>query len=541
MAKGTKGPAAIVDGAKRFAAGFMNFTVGQKAVVVAVVAALIAGGVFFSRWASQPAYSPMFSNLSGTDASAMVDKLTSDGVSYQLADGGTTIMVPQDQVYALRLEMSGAGLPSDSQSGYSLLSQTGVTTSEFVQQKAYQQDLSNELAKTVEAISGVQSAVVNLAIPQKDVFLDEQQPTTASVLVKLRPGVSLSNDQVTSIVNLVAGGVEGMDPKNVSVVDDKGNTLSSDAAGSSAQQQKTSDFNTNASSNLQTLLEGVLGTGNVKATVNATLNFDAKTSKSTVYSQTNGVLPQASNKSTEVYNGSGTGGTASGVLGPDNIQVPAGTASASGDGGYSKTTETDDNSVNRTDTTTTAAPGQVQRQTVSVIVNSKTAGTADTAQIQQIVANAVGLDPSRGDSVSVTKMPFDTSAATAAATQLAQAAKDKQQAQTLSYAKTGALALLVLIMLFVVWRSFRRRKVESVDVLDVNAPPIHLGDITEDEFAEPRVLETAVRTPAVLEPAPVDPALEAAAARRDEVVELVSRQPEEVAELLRGWLADRRS
>ncbi|MGI4894958.1 MAG: hypothetical protein ACRYF3_07595, partial [Janthinobacterium lividum] len=121
MAKATKGSAALVENAKSFAAGFKDFSAGQKAVVIAVVLALIGGAIVFSRWASAPAYSPMFSNLSGTDASAMVEKLKTDGVPYQLSDGGATITVPQDQVYAERLSMAGAGLPSDSQSGYALL------------------------------------------------------------------------------------------------------------------------------------------------------------------------------------------------------------------------------------------------------------------------------------------------------------------------------------------------------------------------------------------------------------------------------------
>ena len=536
MAGANKGPAAVVDGAKRFVTGFRGFSTGQKAVVVAVIAALVAGAVLFSRWASTPTYAPLFSSLSSTDASAIVDKLKADGTPYQLTDGGASILVPTDVVYDTRLEMSGAGLPAASDSGNSLLMQQGVTSSEFVMQKAYQQDLSHELEKTIEAVKGVDTAVVNLAIPQKDVFLDEQDATTASVLVKLKPGASLSTDQVTSIVNLVAGGVEGMDPKNVSVVDDKGNTLSTDGTGSTAQQEKTSDFNAAASSSLQAYLESIYGVGNVTAKVTATLDFDDRKSTATTYSYPKTLPALAGTTSTESYGGA-AGNAATGVLGPDNIQVPSGTSTS---GNYSKSSTTNNNPIDRTDTTTISAPGAVRKQTVSVVIDAKKAGAADVNQVTQIVDQAAGIDAARGDSVSVVKTTFDNSAATAAADQLKQAAAAEKQQSLIDYAKTGGLALLVLIMLIVVLVSFRRRKVEHVDSLDVNAPPISLGDIT-GELAEPRMLESVPQQRIALEPAPVDPTLEAAAARRDEVVELVSRQPDEVAELLRGWLADRRS
>ncbi|WP_432506847.1 flagellar basal-body MS-ring/collar protein FliF [Kineococcus arenarius] len=532
MAK-SKGPAAIVDGAKRFGEGFKTFSAGQKAVVIAVLVALVAGGLAFSRWAATPTYAPLFSNLSGTDASAIVEKLKADGVAYELADGGTTIMVPQEVVYDERLAMSGEGLPADTESGYSLLEQSGVTTSEFVQQKAYQQDLSNELEQTIQSIDGVSSAVVNLAIPQKDVFLDDQDPTTASVLVKLKPGEQLSSDQVTSVVNLVAGGVEGMDPANVSVVDDKGRTLSADDSGSSAQQEKTSDYNAAQGANLQQMLESVLGEGNVKATVNATLNFDDTTRNSLVYEQPEEIAPLVSSTDVETYTG-GAAGAATGVLGPDNIQVPADDAAASA---YEKSSETLNNSINRIETTTKEAPGQVERQSVAVVIDAGNAGAADVNAITQLVTQAAGLDPARGDTVTVQKIAFDTGAADAAAEALAAEQAQEERDALIGYAKTGALALLVLIMLIVVLLAFRRRKVETVDVLDVG--PIELGDITADD--DLKALDAPAERPVALEAAPVDPALEAAAARRTEVVELVSRQPEEVAELLRGWLADRRS
>src|SRR5690242_5168193 len=192
---------------KRVTGTFGAFTPGQKAVTIFAVIGLVAGGMLFAKWASKPTYAPLFSNLSSTDASAIVDKLNSGGTPYQLANGGGTIMVPQSQVYDLRLKMSGQGLPSQSDTGYSLLDKQGLTTSDFMQNVDYQRALEGELGKTIKSIDGVQGATVHLALPQKDVFATDTQKPTASVLVTTALGRTLSSDQVQSIVHLVAASV----------------------------------------------------------------------------------------------------------------------------------------------------------------------------------------------------------------------------------------------------------------------------------------------------------------------------------------------
>src|SRR3954470_5859891 len=205
---------------------FKSFTPGQKAVTIFAVIALAVGGYFFATWASTPSYSALFSNLSSKDASAIVESLQKSGTSYELANGGTTIMVPQDQVYDLRLQLSGEGLPGESDTGYALLDQQGITTSDFMQQVNYQRALEGELATTIKSIDGVEAATVHLVMPQKDVFADDQDKTTASVLVQSSATKPLSNQQVQAIVHLVASSVEGLDPTQVTVAGADGKILS---------------------------------------------------------------------------------------------------------------------------------------------------------------------------------------------------------------------------------------------------------------------------------------------------------------------------
>jgi len=159
---------------RRITDTFRSFTPGQKAVTIAAVIALIVGAYFFATWASKPTYSILFNNLSTKDASAIVESLQKGGTKYELANDGQTILVPQDQVNTLRLSLSGQGLPGDAGTGYALLDQQGITTSDFMQHTNYQRALEGELSTTIKSIDGVEAATVHLVIPQKDVFADDQ-------------------------------------------------------------------------------------------------------------------------------------------------------------------------------------------------------------------------------------------------------------------------------------------------------------------------------------------------------------------------------
>src|SRR3954467_13351372 len=149
------------------------FSTGQKVITGLAVVALAMGGMFFSSWASKPTYTPLFSNLQPSDAAAVTQKLTSNKVPYKLADGGQTVMVPQNQVYQQRLNLSASGLPTGGTQGYSLLDKQGITTSEFRQRVDYQRALEGELSKTISVIDGVAAATVHLVIPPDDVFAND--------------------------------------------------------------------------------------------------------------------------------------------------------------------------------------------------------------------------------------------------------------------------------------------------------------------------------------------------------------------------------
>ena len=516
--------------ASRAAETWTAFPLPQKVVTVLLAVGLVAGAIVLSRVVAQPQYTPLYSNLAGADAQAIVDELTAAGVPYELSDGGGTILVPREHVYDQRIAMSAQGLPDSSQSGYSLLDEQGVTTSQFQQQVAYQRALEGELARTIGAIDGVEAAVVHLAIPARDVFLDESRQPTASVLVDTAPGAELSGDQVRSIVNLVSSSVEGLDPGAVTVVDGEGRLLSAPGADAPGNDQgdATAEFEAAMAADIQRLLDVVVGPGNAVASVTADLDFDsveATTERFVAEEETPSLQEETT---TEEYTGAGT--VPGGILGPDNNGVPIG---GDGDSAYTRETRTATNAVGKVTERTVAAPGAVQRLSVSVVVDTVTAGAVDIPTLEESVAAAAGVDPARGDQLSVTRLPFDTTAAEETQQALDEAAGSAAAEQRSSIIRTAVLAALVVVVVVVTLVAARRRRT-TVDVLDISSL---------EEPAEARqlaVLETAMDAGRAQLQQQEAAALESAA-RSEEVAALVERQPDEVAELLRTWLADRRA
>lgn len=522
-----------------------GFTSGQKAVTVLGVIALVLGGYLFMTWAGKPAYVPLFSNLVATDANSITQQLDTSGVPYQLADGGGTILVPQDKVYATRLKLSGLGLPAGSKDGYALLDKQGITTSDFMQHVDYQRALEGELARTIASIDGVQGAVVHLALPQQTVFADASSKPTASVLVSMRPGVQLSPSQTQAVVNLVAASVPALTPDAVSVADGSGQVLSGgpggtlDAAGSIREQQ-TQAFENQLSGSVQDMLTQLVGVGHAVVRVKADLDFDQRNTTTQTYTYDPNVPPLANTTTSEKYTGSGAV-PVGGVLGASPGPSASGTTASSGSNLYDKTTQTVNNAVGSINETRKGAPGAVKRLTVAVLLDSQTAGSLNTTQVSQLVANAVGLDTTRGDSIQVQTMPFDKSIATANQQAINAAKSAEAKAGLFSMIRKGVLGLLVLAILILALLSGRRTRRAELSVAELNELEearrlMALGSGEQVSIAiggsAPAIEMPTVRTP--------DPMAAKRLAAREDISEMVEQQPEEVAQLLRGWLAERR-
>ncbi|MDT0165145.1 flagellar basal-body MS-ring/collar protein FliF [Actinotalea sp. AC32] len=507
-----------------------QFDLAQRTLAVIGLAVLVLGGVALSSWLAKPTMSPLFANLSATDASAIVDHLEGEGVQYELADGGSTVLVPDSALYSQRLALASAGLPSASTdgAGYSLLDDMGMTSSEFQQQVTYQRALEGELARTIGAIRGVENASVRLALPEDSVFVDETPDPTASVFVETAPGSGLSSQSVQSIVHLVSAGIEGMEPTDVAVIDADGKVLSAVGGGPGAglDSAQTGEYESRIAANVQAMLDKLVGVGNAVVSVSAELDYDRTARTSETYTPAEGVPALSSATTLEEYTGTGT--ATGGVLGPDNIAVPDG---AAGDGEYRKESETVNNPVNKVVEQLTSAPGSVRRQSVSVVVSEQAGAAIDMADLEASVAAAAGIDAERGDVVSVSRMAFDTANAEAAEEALAAAAAAEEAQQTNDLIRTGIIAgvalLIMIILVVMIARRNRRARRTAID----------LGALEAEQT-------TVVELPAAVEPeTPMLPAPEQVdpiAAKREDVMALAAEQPAEVADALRGWLVGAR-
>ena len=233
------------------------------------------------------------------------------------------------------------------------------------------------------------------------------------------------------------------------------------------------------------------------------------------------------------YKGAGT--PVGGVLGPDNNAVPSGTASANSS--YVKQSDNRTNAVGTLKTSTTRAPGQISRMTVAVVLDQLVAGGVNDAEVTKLVTSAAGLDPKRGDVVTVSKLAFDTQAAATAKKELEAAAADKQRADLFNMAKTGGLIVLIALALFI---GVRRSRKEQRTPVDLGELPVYRDEPAELPSAPLAMAVTSASTAPVLPPAPANALGESNLQARNEIGLLIEQQPDEVARLLRGWLVDRR-
>lgn len=517
-----------------------GFSTGQRAVIGIAVVTLVIGGVFFAQWASKPNLVPLFSNLGADDAGEITSKLQSSGVSYELADGGATIMVPQKDVYQTRLDLAGEGLPTGGSEGYKLLDKQGITTSEFREQVDYQRALEGELAKTIGAIDGVEAATVHLVIPKQDVFAADSKKSTASVLVKTRPGKSVEGQQTQAIVNLVASSIEGLSPDDVTVADANGRVLaapgqSASLGGTDVKNKATQDMETDLSNKIQAMLTPLVGQGKAMVQARAQLNFDkVQTTAETFNPNNKPPVAGAESVNTETYEGGQPDAT--GVLGTNGVPLAQG---ANGNGNYNKTDRTTDYNVDRQVTQTEAAPGAVERLSVAVLLDSNVANI-DQDEVTRLVTDAAGLQVARGDTVTVSRLPFDQSQAEAAKKELEEAAKAAKTDSMMNIIKSVATVLIILAVLAILYITTKRKAAAytSTPISLAELDAVRTGPSQAEIEAERAAALSALESGSGSEQS--GEALERAKVDR-EITDLIEKQPDEVAGLLRSWLADRRN
>jgi flagellar M-ring protein FliF len=413
-------------------------------------------------WASTPSYAVAFSGLSETDAGQITQQLDQSAIPYQLKGTGT-ILVPSSQVYSARLKMASAGLPKSSVVGFELFDQNTLGMTQFTQQVDYLRATEGELERTIGSLDAVDSVRVQIVTPEKTLLATDQAPATAAVTIKVKSNSQMDSNQVQAITHLVASSVEGLKPENVVVVDTDGNMLAGGSTGGSIVSSQTDSqraAETAAAADVrkrvQDMLIQILGPD--KSTVQAAVSMDwtQRDVTSNVYNPT----PQALRSSQKVNETSSSNGSAIGGIpgAASNLPTPVATvAGGSGASTYTHSEETLNYEISQTQTHDIVAPGQIQRVSVSVMLDNIT-DPKQLSTIKAAVVAAAGIDTTRGDQVVVETMPFDHTYYTA---QAASMAKDQQTNLYTQIGIAAAAFLLVVFLIFYFTRLFRNLRQAS--------------------------------------------------------------------------------
>lgn len=462
-------------------------------------------------------YQVLFSGLAPEDAGVVVTTLQDRGIDYQLADGGTTILVPEKEVFETRISLATAGMPTGGVVGFEIFNSTRLGETEADRQLRYQWALQGELTRTIRQINEIADARIHIVLPKRSLFVQESQAATASVLLQLNPGAQLNKSQVRAIANLVSTSVEGLTPDNVTIVDSKGSVLNSPAlaelGGDITDRFETQWlYEQQLERSIVAMLERIYGFGNVITRVNANLDFAKLEEYSEVYSPSNrgeGLVRSTQNFE-ENYQGIQEG--SGGIPGVDsNVPGYVFMGAQGGTTEWDRSENTTNYELNRTETRSTVLPGGVNNLNVSVWINGELT-PVELASIEESVIRATGLVLTRGDSIHVASALFDTDSFLTEPPLM-----DVVQGVSILWLVGLGLLILILILVLVFTLLRKRQKEELVPA----AAAIDLL-VDDEEIPEEKL------TPEERE-------------RRDmrqSIKDLAKDKPEELALLMKTWLMD---
>jgi len=402
---------------------------GKRVAFLSLITGTIIGLVFLMTWTEKPDFRYLYSNLDIEDASAIIEKLKEQKIEYQIASNGRAILVPEEKMHEIRLEMASQGLPQGGSVGFEIFNNTKLGMTEFVQNVNYQRALQGELSRTINKFKEIESSRVHIVMSPKSLFIDKEEPATASVVLKLRHGGWLSDNQIQGIVHLVSSSVPRLKPENVTVVDNSGKMLAGfkdrNTAGriSSDRLEYQGKLEKSMENRLKTMLEKVLGIDNAIVRVSSLLDFKRREMTEERYYPDNKVVRS---EQILIETSGGSGINPRGVPGlRANISKRKKKGKGKGDTlGYQKEDKTVNYEIGKITSVISEPTGEVKRISVAVVVDGTYAKIKrkggrqswkyiprtpeEMKTLENIVKRAVNFDPVRGDAVEVANIPFET-------------------------------------------------------------------------------------------------------------------------------------
>jgi len=527
---------------------FQGLSAGRKTALILTFVVVVTSFVAMVFWAGEKSYHVLGTNLPAEDATSIMRVLREKKIPFHVENDGRTIKIPPEAVYDLRLELATMGLPQAGVVGYEVFDKQSFGQTSFVQRINQKRALEGELMRTINNLRGVKRSRVHLAMPNKSTFIEDQKRPTASVVLDLEPGIPLSDKQITGISHLIASAIEGMELGDVIIVDANGKMLSKNTNDPLARQTATMlDFQQKLEGDYEKritdLLAKVVGEGKVVAKVALDLDFTQQTETQTHY-DAEGSAVKSQQKESHVMDGS--------------RPVPTGApgAAANTPGPASATPEVRSNTQKQFETTNYAVPekvvrsnkqvGAIKRMSVAVLVDGlytkdPAKGAEAPAQFQKwsdeklgefktVVANSLGLDLKRGDTIEVKNMEFRHEELQDADAQIAAYERRKMMYNLMQYIVIGvaiALFFVFVVRPFVKWltdntvenmESFLPKTIEELERMTPDE------DLASVEEAIPVIVDK------------VDPEKVEGEMIKEKVVTLIESNPVKAAMILHEWI-----
>jgi flagellar M-ring protein FliF len=443
-------------------------TRGKIGLGASALGTLLVGFLLFS-WASAPSYTLALTGLDPAETGEITAALDEKGIGYELRNNGTALAVEEAQTAQAQIALAEAGHAGSGSRhpGFELVTEQKLGASNFQQQVAFQQALEGQLGTVIEQIQGVQRADVQLALPDDQLFAEESDPPTASVLLGVEPG-SMDPASVRGIAGLVSSSVKALKPENVTITDSAGTPLwptgeaSADGMGGTAALQAEMKYARGLESQVDAMLARTLGPNKAKVQIAADLDMTEGTREELRHGD-EGV---ATTRKTETETFEGTGGGAGGTAGTaGNVPNYAQGAAAGGESEYERESEEDTLAVDKTVTRTKLAPGEVERMSVALVLDASVPAEQASA-LEETVAAAVGMDEERGDTIETTQIEFAKPPAPEAPSQMT------SMMGLAKYVALGVGALVFLIITALLIRRAERRPLagEPVWLRELDAP-----------------------------------------------------------------------
>jgi len=530
---------------------YSNQTPVKRMSMIIVIGIMVVSVAIIGLMVSGRSYVPLFTNIPSEQLTTIISKLKEKNVLYEVRDGGKTVAVPAEMLHSIEMSiMTELANNKMGNIGFELFDKQNFGTTTYAQRINYQRAVQGELMRAINTLDVVKNSKVILALPPKKTFLEEGGEPSASVILDLQEGKSLTSEQVKGITYLVSSAVEGLDSDKVTVIDSRGKVLNKNKSDSSLSlsndliELKTKTEHS-LEERIESILERLVGLGKVIARVDASLNLQHVSAVEESFDPDRTALRGVTSEEEKMV------GARNNPIGVPGARSNLPGATDQGSVGFSqdvnKELKTQNFDVSKTTRNIKEAPGKIDRISVAVVVdgirthNKKEDGTIEEvwtprsaeeiAKYESLVRNAVGYSQTRGDVVKIENIKFEKEDFTESDQILTQLERRKLVNYVIRWSIIG-IALLMFFALVI--RPFMKWVTESFQESIDDMLPKTIEELEEIQSVDGTLPGMSGTLPTLEES--LDPDKAESELLKEKIMSLVEKDNRKAANALALWL-----